>query len=246
MNAEISELRRRLRDDPRSLVFVRLAEALRKAGERTQAMSVLRAGLRHHPDLPTARVVLARLHLESGARALALAILEEVAAADPENVAAGTMLAGLLVEDGRLREAATLLDHLRLTAGHDPVVQSLALMTLPEKKRLHGHPADPFDTTRWAERLASFGDYPRATRAWQRIFEANPRDRRARGRLIELSRALDGLGDGGSDMVEAGAFRHAPPGAGEAVLALLDDHADAPAPSAATPLAAWARHYWNT
>lgn len=245
MNAEITELRRRLRDDPRSTVFVRLAEALRKEGERAQALSVLRAGLRHHPDLPTARVVLARIHLEAGARPLALAILEEVAAADPENVAAGTMLAGLLVEDGRLREARALLERLKLTAGQDAVVQSLVLMATPELKRLHGDPADPFDTPRWADRLASHGDYPRATRAWQRVFQANPRDRRARGRLVELSRALDGLGDGGSDMVALGAFRHAVPGAGEAVSALLDDYADLPAPDGDSAVAAWARPFWN-
>lgn len=246
MNAEISELRRRLRDDPRSLVFVRLAEALRKEGERAQALSVIRSGLRHHPDLPTARVVLARIHLEAGARQLALAILEEVAAADPENVAAGTMLAGLLVEDGRLREARALLDRLKLTAGQDAVVQSLILMATPEQKRLHGDPDDPFDTPRWADRLAGHGDYPRATRAWQRIFQANPRDRRARGRLVELSRALDGLGDGGSDILASGAFRHAIPGAGEAVSALLDDHADGPPPQGSSALAAWARHFWTS
>jgi predicted Zn-dependent protease len=246
LNAEIAELRRRVREDPRSFAFVRLAEALRRQGDRGQALAVLRAGLRHHPDLPTARVVLARIHLEAGARALALAILEEVANDDPENIAAGSMLAGLLVEDGRLREARVLLDRLQLTAGHDPVVQSLVVRASPEAVRLHGAVDDPFDTAAWADRLASQGDYPRATRAWQRIFQANPRDRRARGRLIELSRALDGLGDGGIDLPEPHAFRHRIPGSGEAWLALLDDHADGPEPSTETALGSWARLHWSS
>ncbi len=206
---------------------------------------MLRAGLRHHPDLPTARVVLARIHLEAGARALALAILEEVASADPENVAAGAMLAGLLVEDGRLREARALLDRLKMNAGQDPVVQSLLVRASPEQKRLHGTGDDPFDTPRWADRLASFGDYPRATRAWQRIYQANPRDRRTRGRLIELSRGLDGLGDGGSDLPAPHGFRHRLPGEGEVVLALLDDHAHDSPPPGDTALAAWSRVFWS-
>jgi len=179
--------------------------------------------------------VLARLQLESGARPLAVAILEEVTLADPQNVAAGAMLAGLLVEDGRLREAQALLDRLRMVAGHDPVVQAL----------IHGRADDPFDTPNWAERLASYGDYPRATRAWQRIYQANPRDVRAKGRLIELSRALDGLGDGGSDQPRPGGGRHRLPGAGELTLALLDDFATAPPPTGDRPVHRWAQAYWG-
>jgi thioredoxin-like negative regulator of GroEL len=208
-------------------------------------LAVLRLGLRHHPDLPTARVVLARIHLETGDRALAMAILEEVTRTDPENVAAGAILAGLLVEDGRLREARSLLERLRMTASHDPIVQALLLRASPEKRRLHGNPDDPFDTPRWADQLASFGDYPRATRAWQRIYEANPRDRQVRGRLVELSRALDGLGDGGSDLEHPHAFRHRVPGAGETVLALLDDADVAVAPTDTSALGEWARQFWS-
>ncbi len=185
-------------------------------------------------------MVLARIHLESGNRALALGVLEEVAQVDPENVAAGAMLAGLLVEDGRFREAESMLERLRLSSPGDPVVQALLARARPTLRRLHGDRSDPFDTEVWADRLAGRGDYPRATRAWQRIFGANPRDTRAHSRVVELSRALDGHGSSTGTREPARA-RHRVPGYGDAVRALLDDH-EGPAPSG---LPAWARGYWS-
>ena len=109
---EISRLRGRLREDPRSLAFVPLAEALRRRGRSAEALAIVRAGLRHRPDHVAARVVLARLHLDAGARTLALGVLEEVVKADQENVAAGALLGELWIAEGRLREARELLQRL--------------------------------------------------------------------------------------------------------------------------------------
>ncbi len=229
-----------MREDARSLAFVPLAELLRREGQRSEALAVIRAGLRHHPEHGPARVVLARIHLGSGNRALALGVVEEVVQLDPENVAAGAMLAGLLVEDGRLREAEALLERLRLSSPADPVVQALLARARPPVRRLHGERGDPFDTEAWADHLAGRGDYPRATRAWQRIFGANPRDARARGRVVELSRALDGHGSNAGTR-EPPRARHRVPGYGDAVRAVLDDH-EGPVPVTAP---GWARVYWS-
>ena len=200
---------------------------------------MLRAGLRHHPDHATANVVLARLHLEAGNRGLGVAILEEVVRAAPENVAAGALLAELLVADGRFREASAILERLRLVAPHDPVLQALSLTATPPTKNLRGVPNDPFDRSEWADSLADRGDLPRSTRAWQRIYAANPHDTRARDRLIELSRGLEGLGN-----VSPEPRRHRLPGLGETTIALLDDHAG-PVPGGDGAVDAWARHFWS-
>lgn len=217
-----------------------LADALRRAGQRVEAMSVIRNGLRHHPDHATARVVLARLHLEAGNRGLAVAMLEEVVVATPENAAAGSLLAELLVEDGRIREAAALIDRLSIVAPLDPVIQALSIRARPPTRALHGSAGDPFDRVAWADGLAARGDLPRATRAWQRIYNANTQDSRVRDRLIELSRALEGLGD----VTGAGSTRHRLPGIGDAVRARLEDH-DGPPPVGHDSVAAWARHFWS-
>lgn len=218
-----------------------LAELLRRAGLATEAVAVLRAGLRHHPDHSPAQVVLARVHLEAGKRALAVAILEEVAAADPANTAAGTLLAGLLIDDGRFREARQLLDRLHLAWPADPLVRGLLARLAPGSAALHGAADDPFDTEAWAERLAARGDYPRATRAWQRLYSANPRHQRARGRLVELSRALEGFD---STVGSPDRPRRRLPGAGDVVRALGQDH-DGPPPEGNDPISTWARPFWS-
>lgn len=201
---------------------------------------MIRSGLRHHPDHSTARVVLARLHLEAGNRALAVAMLEEVVQAAHENVAAGALLAELLVEDGRFREAATLVDRLSMAAPQDPVIQALAIRATPPTRALHGSTSDPFDRVAWADGLAARGDLPRATRAWQRIYNANAQDGRVRDRLVELSRALEGLGE----VADMGARRHRLPGVGDTVRALLEDY-DGPPPTGGDPLSVWAQPYWS-
>ncbi len=232
-----------MREEPRSLAFVPLADALRKHGQRADAMAVLRAGLKHHPDHGPARVVLARVHLENGARPLAVAILQETVHADPENVAACATLAELLVEDGRLGEARGLVERLRLIAPADPVTAELARRADPPLPTLHGDPNDPFDRVDWAERLVARADYPRATRAWQRMYAANGRDPRARSRLIELSRALDGLGDVLGELPHPTEPR-ALPGQGEALRARLESF-EGPAPQGETALGTWARSFWS-
>lgn len=219
-----------------------LAEALRRAGQAAEAVAVLRAGLRHHPGHTPAQVVLARVHLEAGKRALAVAILEEVVAADPANSAAGTLLAGLLVDDGRFREARALLERLVLVSPADPVVRGLLTRLAPPTVALHGDANDPFDTEAWAERLAARGDLPRATRAWQRLYAANPRDQRARSRLIELSRALEGF-DLRAD-ADVDRPRRTLPGAGELVRELGREW-DGPPPLGDDPLSRWARPLWS-
>ena len=232
-----------MRDEPRSLAFVPLADALRRMGQRAEAMAALRQGMKHHPDHAPAQVVMARLHLEAGARPLAVAMLEEIVQSDPENVAAGAMLAGLLVDDGRLRDARLILERLRLAAGQDPVIQALLVRANPTARALHGTPGDPFDTARWADVLAARGDFPRATRAWQRIYTANPRDPRPRSRLVELSRAVDGLGEGASEP-RPPSRRKRLPGTADVVRALWET-ADGPCPESGGPLGEWLRSFWS-
>jgi tetratricopeptide (TPR) repeat protein len=184
---EIARLRRRLKDDPRSLAFVPLADLLRRAGKAAEALAVVRGGLRHHPEHVPARVVLARLHLESGQRPLAVAVLEESVEIDRENVAAGSLLAELMLMDGRIAEARALLERLLASSPLDAALLMLKSRATPQPRALHGDPRDPFDSSRWAERLAARGELRRAAVAWSRIADANPRDPGARARAEELA-----------------------------------------------------------
>jgi predicted regulator of Ras-like GTPase activity (Roadblock/LC7/MglB family) len=66
MPDEIRRLSDDLARDPSSLVFMRLADALRRAGQLDVALRVALRGLDRHPYLPDAHDVLARIHADRG------------------------------------------------------------------------------------------------------------------------------------------------------------------------------------
>jgi tetratricopeptide (TPR) repeat protein len=89
----LDDLRRRVQQDPASLVFAYLAEECRRAGAVDEAMRVCRAGLVHHPEYLSARVTLGRALLARGELDAAEAELALVLGAAPENLAALRALA---------------------------------------------------------------------------------------------------------------------------------------------------------
>lgn len=107
---EIERYRRDVAADPRSLRFVQLADALRRRGRNLEAEGVLRQGLRHHPGLKNAELVLARVLATGGRRGQALALLDALYPRDPENLALIEVYVGLLLEEGRWVDATRVID----------------------------------------------------------------------------------------------------------------------------------------
>ena len=62
--AEIEDLKKKLSQNPDSLIFVPLADAYRKAGMLDEAIEVCKTGLEKHPMYTSARVVLGRIYNE--------------------------------------------------------------------------------------------------------------------------------------------------------------------------------------
>ena len=84
----IDDLRRRIQEDPASLVFAPLAEELRRAGRAQEAVRVCRTGLALHPEYLSARATLGRALLDLGQLDDALAELTVVLEAAPEHLSA--------------------------------------------------------------------------------------------------------------------------------------------------------------
>jgi predicted Zn-dependent protease len=84
----IENLRRRIQEDPASLVFAPLAEELRRAGRVQEAIRVCRTGLAIHPEYLSARATLGRALLDLGQLDDAHAELSAVLAAAPEHLSA--------------------------------------------------------------------------------------------------------------------------------------------------------------
>ena len=102
----IEQLAKKLAEDPRSKVFIPLAEEYMKAGFFQEAAAVLEDGLKNYPTFVTALVALGRVYLHLDQADKAKAVLEEVIRHSPENLMAHRMLAKLHLQAGRF-DAAT-------------------------------------------------------------------------------------------------------------------------------------------
>ena len=87
-DSRITDLERRVANDPASIAFAQLAEEYRRSGRLDDAIRVCQAGLARHPDYPSARVTLGRALLAQGLHDEARLQLEAAAAAAPDNIAA--------------------------------------------------------------------------------------------------------------------------------------------------------------
>ena len=105
VNVEIEKLTERIARDPKSKLFVPLAEEHKKAGDIETAIGVLTEGLKHNPGYVTARSFLGRLLMDKGDLARAQKELEEVIKTIPDNLLAQRKLGDLFVLQGRGADA---------------------------------------------------------------------------------------------------------------------------------------------
>jgi tetratricopeptide (TPR) repeat protein len=104
---EIGKLTERISRDPKSKLFVPLAEEYKKAGDIEMAIHVLSEGLKHNPSYMTAKTALGRLLLDHGDIAAAKKEFEEVVKAAPDNLVAQRKLGDLYSSQGDTSSALT-------------------------------------------------------------------------------------------------------------------------------------------
>lgn len=220
---DLERLGAKVREDPRSLAFVAYADALRREGREADAWVVLREGMRYHPDLSSARVVAARLHVWEGRPGLAADILADVLGVDPANDSARLLLVRLLVEQGRLTEARSQANVLAMSGAGDSLG---ALPRLAPVEPISAAP-DPFDAPGVADRFVERCDFSRALATWSRIVAATGSPA-AVERLGEVRRAAAGHF---VSRLEALPSRPGPhlPGRREVEIALAEEAAERPA-----------------
>jgi len=104
-NPKIEELRFRIKTDPKSRLFFPLAEELRKVAAFSEAESVLRTGLEHHPTYLSAWVSLGRVLRDEKNEPAAIEALTKALQLDPGNVVAARLLADSYLAHGEKLEA---------------------------------------------------------------------------------------------------------------------------------------------
>ena len=124
-DALVQQWESRIKDNPRSLVFSRLADSYRKRGDIDRAINVCGAGLENDPTSLTGRIILGRCFLEQEKVKEAVEEFIKVVAADHRNQIALKMLADIYVRQGMNEKAGGLYSFLRSMDPHNDSVVTL-------------------------------------------------------------------------------------------------------------------------
>jgi tetratricopeptide (TPR) repeat protein len=103
--SDIAGLTERISKDPKSKLFVPLAEEYRKTGDIEMAIYVLMEGLKNNPDYVTAQSSLGKFLLINGDLAGAQAEFEKVVTAVPDNLMAQRKLGDIYIIQNRPQDA---------------------------------------------------------------------------------------------------------------------------------------------
>lgn len=125
--SEIARLTGRISQDPKSKLFVPLAEEYKKAGDIEMGISVLLEGLKNNPDYVPARSSLGKLYLAKGDIAAAQKEFEEVVKTSPDNLMAQKKLGDISVFLKRPQDA---LPHYKTALSLNPNDEELTSLVL--------------------------------------------------------------------------------------------------------------------
>jgi tetratricopeptide (TPR) repeat protein len=115
--SEIAKLTGRIAQDPKSKLFVPLAEEYKKAGDLDMAIQVLLEGLKNNPTYITARSSLGKLLIAKGDLAGAQKEFEEVVRSSPDNFMARKKLGDLAILQNSPQDA---LQHYKIALSLNP------------------------------------------------------------------------------------------------------------------------------
>jgi len=125
LDDEMHRFEEQLRRNPGSLVFARLADACRRAGDYERALGLLDEGLARHPQYVSAHIVRARVYEALGRRDQATQAFEHVLELDDQNLVALRSLAELALTAGNVGLARQRYERLLAVDPRNPGVRSI-------------------------------------------------------------------------------------------------------------------------
>ena len=134
MSDDIRRLSDELARDPSSLVFIRLGEELRRAGQMELALRVALRGLERHPHDADAHDLLARIHVDRDELTEAFDEWDTVLQLAPGHVGARKGVGYVLFKQGRLTEAERYLSEASAQDSSDPSIATALHMV---RRMLH-------------------------------------------------------------------------------------------------------------
>jgi len=124
---DIERYRRVLEQEPASITFVPLADALRRSGDLDGAERALATGMTHHPTLRSAQLVQARIWRDLGRPTKALALVSKLYPQDAGNVALTELYCELLIQLGHLDKARDLMKQAGFVGFPSVIVERLSV-----------------------------------------------------------------------------------------------------------------------
>ncbi len=178
--SEIGKLSERYNKDPKSGIFVQLADAYRKNKMIDEALEILNKGLEHHPQYPLAYLIIGKCYFDKRMYEQAKEYFEKTLSFDPESVIALRMLAQTSVamkdEKGQIFAYKGIL-------ALDPFDESAKkkltyLESLQKKEQLY--------TIAMAEEYEKQGDIVNALSIYEQLLFTDPTDLLLQQKVKEL------------------------------------------------------------
>ena len=196
-------MKKKLEDDPNSLVFAPLAEAYRKEGALEDAYQVCSKGLEKNPDYSNGHLVLGRIY--QGQSKLDNAVLEfkKVLEFDPENLMAHSLLGLLFMQKSDFKAAIDEYQAILTLTPDDDETQKLlkiaiekaanvsqvepAVIQVPTEKEAN---SSGMASITMAELYLKQGHQDKAIETYEEILKKEPNNTNVKQKLIDLKKTV--------------------------------------------------------
>jgi tetratricopeptide (TPR) repeat protein len=193
-----------LAKDPRSTVFVSLAESYRQMGLLDDALEVATRGVQVLPSFSPGYSILGRIQAQRGDHEAAAAAFDRALLIDPENLLSLKGLARVRMQQGDRPQALKLLRRAIALKPDDAVAQkmldALGASATPSEVNLRPQAVaaaavspsnDPISTATIAEIYVRQGFLGRAMKVYRDLLQTDPHNDEIRHKLVELKQRID-------------------------------------------------------
>lgn len=183
--SEIARLSERFNKDPKSKMFVQLADAYRKNNMIDEALEILNKGLAFHPNYPLAHLILGKCNFDKRKLEQAKESFKKTLSLDPQNIVALRMLAqtceAIKDEDGQIEAYKGIL---AIDPFDAPAKEKLTQLESLRRK-------EPLYTVAMAEEYEKQGDLEKALSIYENLSFTTPNDLVLEQKVTELKEKID-------------------------------------------------------
>ena len=182
--SEITKLNERYSKDPKSRIFVQLADLYRKNNMIDEALDVLNKGFEYHPEYPVAYLILGKCYYDKRSYTQARDAFEKTILFDPQNIVALRMLAKtcevLKDERGQINAYKSII-------AIDPMdtnaKEKLSMLEALQRK-------EPMYTVAMAEEYEKQGNHEEALQIYEHLLYTDPSDLILNQKVTEIKKIL--------------------------------------------------------